>query len=620
MAEKKSNKEVNSSQVYVTDTILRDAHQSLIATRLRTEDMLPICKKLDQVGYWSLECWGGATFDACLRFLKEDPWERLRKLREAIPNTRLQMLLRGQNLLGYRHYADDVVGKFVELSADNGIDVFRIFDAMNDVRNLRTAITAVKAAKKHAQGTICYTTSPVHTIQQFVVMAKEMEGMGCDSIAIKDMAGLLTPAATAELVKELVASLKVPVFIHSHSTSGLAEMCQMKAIENGCRHIDTAISAFAGGTSHPPTESMVAALRGTPYDTGLDLELLQEIGFYFHQVRKKYHQFESEFTCLDTRVQVNQVPGGMISNLSNQLKQQNALGKMNAVLSEIPRVRQDLGYPPLVTPTSQIVGAQAVMNVLTGKRYQTITNEVKLYLQGKYGKTQGTINKALKLQAIGQEEAIDIRPADLIPNELDKLAFEIHSLANSEEDVLIYAMFPEIGKEFLQQRRDGALVPEPLEPANAAAVAAANNPIPVEFEVTLHGETYHMRVDGTGHKSMRKRPFYVTVDGVPEEILLEVTKVINPDGSKSTAQEAGDKQSKRRRANKPGDVTSTMPGTIIDVLVKSGANVKAGDPVLVMEAMKMETEIHAPVAGTIKSVNVQKGDLVNPDETLVEIE
>jgi len=618
MAEKKNSK-ASSSRVHITDTILRDAHQSLIATRMRTEDMLPICKKLDQVGYWSLECWGGATFDACLRFLKEDPWDRLRKLREALPNTRLQMLLRGQNLLGYRHYADDVVTRFVELAAENGIDVFRIFDAMNDVRNLKTAVTAVKAARKHAQGTICYTTSPVHTIQQFVTMAKEMEAMGCDSIAIKDMAGLLTPTATAELVKGLVASLKVPVFLHSHATAGLAEMCQLKAIENGCRHIDTAISAFAGGTSHPPTESMVAALKGTEYDTGLDLELLQEIGFYFHQIRKKYHQFESEFTCLDTRVQVNQVPGGMISNLSNQLKQQNALNKMNAVLSEIPRVRQDLGFPPLVTPTSQIVGTQAVMNVLTGKRYQTITNEVKLYLQGKYGKTQGAINKALKLQAIGQEEAIDVRPADLIPNELDKLAFEIHSLAESEEDVLIYAMFPEIGREFLQQRRDGTLVPEPLEPANAAA-AGGNNPIPVEFQVTLHGETYNMRVDGTGHKSMRKRPFYVTVDGVPEDILLEVTKVINPDGSKASTQETGDKESKRRRANKPGDVTTTMPGTIIDVLVKLGDAVKAGDPVLVAEAMKMETEIHAPVAGTVKRINVQKGDLVNPDETLIEIE
>ncbi len=604
------------SKVYITDTVLRDGHQSLIATRMRTEDMLPICKKLDQVGFWSLECWGGATFDACLRFLKEDPWERLRLLREELPNTRLQMLLRGQNLLGYRHYADDVVRKFVELAADNGIDVFRIFDAMNDVRNLQTAIEAVKKADKHAQGTISYTTSPVHTTKQFVDMAVTMQGMGCDSIAIKDMAGLLTPHKTAELIAALNDAVDVPLFLHSHSTAGLAEMCQLKAIENGCRHIDTAISSFAGGTSHPPTESMVAALRGTTYDTGLNLELLQEIGFYFREVRKKYHQFESEFAALDTRVQVNQVPGGMISNLSNQLKQQDALGKMNAVLAEIPRVRKDLGFPPLVTPTSQIVGTQAVMNVMTGERYSSITNEVKLYLQGRYGKAPGKVNEALKMQAIGNEDIIDCRPADLIPNELDKLAFEIHSLAESEEDVLTYAMFPDIAQEFLQQRRDDKLVPEPLEPVTAAS--SSSKPIPVEFEVTLHGETYNIRVDGTGHKSMAKRPFYVTVDGIPEQIMLETIEVINPDGS--TAASSNEQQSKRRRASKPGDVTTTMPGTIIDVLVKEGDSIEAGAAVLITEAMKMETEIHAPVSGTVKAVNIQKGDAVNPDETLIEIE
>ena len=606
------------SQVYITDTTLRDGHQSLIATRLRTEDMLPICKQLDQIGFWSLECWGGATFDACIRFLKEDPWERLRQLRDAIPNTRLQMLLRGQNLLGYRHYADDVVSKFIELAADNGIDVFRIFDAMNDVRNLSTAITAVKRANKHAQGTLCYTTSPVHTIEQFVELGKQLQDLHCDSVAIKDMAGLLTPLKTAELVSALVQALEIPVFIHSHSTAGIAEMCQMQAIEHGCRHIDTAISSFAGGTSHPPTESMVAALRGTEYDTGLDLERLQEIGFYFREVRKKYHQFESEFAALDTRVQVNQVPGGMISNLSNQLKQQGALGKMNDVLAEIPRVRQDLGFPPLVTPTSQIVGTQAVMNVMTGERYKTITNEVKLYIQGRYGQPPGKINQALKMQAIGQEDAIDCRPADLIPNELDKLTFEIHSLADSEEDVLTYAMFAEIGQEFLQQRRDNALVPEPLEPVNANN--SGNKPIPVEFEVTIHGETYHIRVDGTGHKNMEKRPFYITIDGVPEEILLETLETINPDGTTSAPSHGGDQQSKRRRASKPGDVTTTMPGTIIDILVQTGDDITAGTPLLVTEAMKMETEIHAPITGTVNAIHVQKGDAVNPDETLLEIE
>ncbi|MGD2083592.1 MAG: pyruvate carboxylase subunit B, partial [Chromatiales bacterium] len=350
------------SKVRVTEVILRDAHQSLIATRMRTEDMLPVCDKLDAIGYWSLECWGGATFDACVRFLKEDPWERLCKLREALPKTRLQMLLRGQNLLGYRHYSDDVVRAFVQRAADNGMDVFRIFDALNDLRNLRTAVESTKAAGKHAQGTICYTVSPVHDIRGFAEQAKELERMGCDSVAIKDMAGLLTPYATADLVKAIKDRVDIPMNLHSHATSGLAAMCHLKAIENGCDHVDTAVSSFAGGTSHPPTESLVAALRGTDHDTGLDLEAIQDIGMYFLQVRQKYHQFESSYTGVDTRVQVNQVPGGMISNLAHQLKEQNALDRMNEVLEEIPRVRKDLGYPPLVTPTSQIVGTQAVLN------------------------------------------------------------------------------------------------------------------------------------------------------------------------------------------------------------------------------------------------------------------
>ncbi|MBF0125438.1 MAG: pyruvate carboxylase subunit B, partial [Magnetococcales bacterium] len=370
------------SKVYITDTILRDAHQSLIATRMRTEDMLPACSQLDAIGYWSLEVWGGATFDSCLRFLKEDPWERLRVLRAALPNTRLQMLLRGQNLLGYRHYADDVVQAFVKRSAANGIDVFRIFDALNDLRNLRVAIDAVKACGKHAQGAISYTVSPVHSISGFVAQAQELASMGCDSIAIKDMAGLLTPMVTANLFRALRAAVSLPLHLHSHTTAGLAEMCHLKAIENGCSHIDTAVSAFAGGTSHVPTESMVAALRNTPYDTGLDLEALQVVGFHFLSVRKKYHQYESEYTGVDTRVQINQVPGGMISNLAQQLREQNSLKRMDDVLAEIPRVREDLGFPPLVTPTSQIVGSQAVFNVLAASRYQTITNEVKRYLQG----------------------------------------------------------------------------------------------------------------------------------------------------------------------------------------------------------------------------------------------
>ncbi len=605
------------SRVYITDTVLRDGHQSLIATRMRTEDMLPICSKLDQVGFWSLEVWGGATFDACLRFLKEDPWERLKKLRKALPNTRLQMLLRGQNLVGYRHYSDDAVKAFVQRSADDGIDVFRIFDALNDTRNLRTATQAVRDAGKHAQGTICYTTSPVHDVPQFVNMAKELEQMGSDSIAIKDMAGLLTPQATYDLVTALRAAVDVPVHVHSHATAGLSEMCQLRAIDAGCRHIDTAISAFAGGTSHSPTESIVAALRGTEYDTELDLVQLQEIGFYFYEIRKKYHRFESAFTGVDTRVQVNQVPGGMISNLANQLREQGALDKMSAVLEEIPKVRADLGYPPLVTPTSQIVGTQAVINVLSGARYKSVTNETKLYLEGRYGKAPGPVNTVVRRLAIGNHDVIEERPADLLPDEMDTLTREIGELAKSPEDILSYAMFPEVGREFLEDRQAGKLVPEPLELIGEEPVK--EGVATTEFNVTLHGETYHVQLRGTGHRAQAKRPFYMTVDGMPEEVIVEALNEISLDEEGEAAPKVH-RGSKRPRASKEGDVTTSMPGTIVDVLVKEGDKVEAGSPVIVTEAMKMETEIQAPISGTVSEIHVQKGDSVNPDEALIEIE
>ena len=607
------------SKVHITDTVLRDAHQSLLATRMRTEDMLPICSKLDAIGFWSLEMWGGATFDACIRFLKEDPWERLRQLREALPNTQLQMLLRGQNLLGYRHYSDDVTRAFVKSAADNGIDVFRIFDALNDVRNMQVSIEAVKQAGKHAQGAISYTISPVHSNKQFVDMALTLQKLGCDSIAIKDMAGLLTPMATADLVKSLVAALEIPVHLHSHATAGLASMCQLKAIENGCRHIDTAISSLSGGTSHPPTESMVAAMRDTEYDTGLDLPALQEIGFYFYEVRKKYHQFESEFTGLDTRVQNNQVPGGMISNLSNQLKEQGALDHMNAVLEEIPRVRADLGYPPLVTPTSQIVGTQALLNVLSDSRYQNITNEVKLYLQGKYGKPPAKVSADVRQQAIGNEDVITCRPADLLNPEMNRLRDEIGSLAESEEDVLTYAMFPDIGREFLEQRQAGTLTPEVLEPlpGDSQSYRAAAT----EFNVGIHGENYHIKVTGTGYKRDDKRAFFINIDGSPEEVIVEsLDEIITADSNGLSQPTNKAKGSSRLKATEPGHVTTSMPGIIVEVLVAVGDQVSAGDPVLVTEAMKMETEVQAPIAGTIKAIHAQKGDSVNPDEALVEIE
>lgn len=441
-------------QIKISELVLRDGHQSLIATRMRTEDMLPICAKLDRVGFWSLEAWGGATFDACVRFLKEDPWERLKRLRAALPNTRINMLLRGQNLLGYRHYADDVVRAFVQKAADNGVDVFRVFDAMNDTRNMRVSIEAVKKSGKHAQGAICYTVSPVHDIAYFVAMARTLADMGVDSIAIKDMAGLLTPYVAYDLVKAIKAAVDLPVNTHSHATAGLSTMVHLKAVEAGADVIDCCISAFSEGASHATTESMVAALQGSGYDTGLDLPLLQEIAAYFREVRKKYWQFEMDDHFVDTRILLSQVPGGMISNLANQLKEQGALNRMDEVMAEIPRVREDLGYPPLVTPTSQIVGTQAVLNVLTGGRYKSVTNEVKSYLLGRYGAAPGKVNEEVRKLAVGNQEVITCRPADLIGEELDKLRAEAEGLAKCDEDVLTYAMFPDLGRTFLQEREN----------------------------------------------------------------------------------------------------------------------------------------------------------------------
>jgi len=612
------------AKIQITELVLRDGHQSLIATRMRTEDMLPICAKLDNVGYWSLEAWGGATFDACVRFLKEDPWERLKTLRKALPNSRIQMLLRGQNLLGYRHYSDDVVRAFVQKCADNGIDVFRVFDAMNDVRNLRISIEAVKKAGKHAEGTICYTTSPVHDIPHFVAMAKELEAMGCDTIAVKDMAGLLTPYTTAELMKQLTATVRLPIHLHSHATSGLSSMCHLKAVENGALLLDTCLSAFSEGASHSTTESIVAALAGTEYDTGLSLPALQEISAYFREVRKKYWQFESAFTGVDTRVLVNQVPGGMISNLSNQLKEQGALDRMDEVLAEIPRVREDLGYPPLVTPTSQIVGTQSVLNVLTGERYKSVTTEVKHYLQGYYGKAPGPINEQVRRMAIGNAALIECRPADLLEDELDKLRQEAEGLARSEEDVLTYAMFPDLARTFFQERAAGSLKPEPLLPKEAAQPGGKRF-APNEFHVTLHGETYHIKLTGSGAPGEEPRPFYVLVDGVSEEVAIETLSEVEV-GAGSTGGERAKAKVKpaagggRPAATHKGHVTTAMPGTIVDVLVDTGKKVKAGDPVLVIEAMKMENEIQAPISGTVANIFVSKGDAVKPNEALIEIQ
>jgi pyruvate carboxylase subunit B len=610
------------AKTLISELVLRDGHQSLIATRMRTEDMLPICSKLDSIGFWSMEAWGGATFDACVRFLKEDPWERLKKLRKALPNSRIQMLLRGQNLLGYRHYSDDVVRAFVNKSADNGVDVFRIFDAMNDMRNLRVSIEAVKKAGKHAEGCISYTTSPVHDIPQFVKLACELEALGCDAITIKDMAGLLTPYATAELVTALRAAVSLPIHLHSHSTSGLSAMCFLKAVEAGATMLDTCNSSFGEGASHSSTESIVAALQGTPYDTGLDLSAIQEVTAYFTEVRKKYWQFESAFTGVDTRVLVNQVPGGMISNLSSQLKELDALERMDEVLDEIPRVREDMGYPPLVTPTSQIVGTQAVLNVLTGARYKSVTNEVKNYLLGLYGKAPGKVNGHVRKQAVGDGEVVTCRPADLLEDEMDKLRIVCEDFAKSEEDILTYAMFPELAKTFLQERNAGSLNPEPLL-TREAATTSSERYAPNEFKVTLHGETFHIKLTGSGHHGETQRPFYVSVDGISEEVIVETLNEIEVSGGKGNGKKKAAEPvsaAKRPRPSHQGCVTTAMPGTIVDVKARVGDKVEAGDGVLVIEAMKMENEIQAPHGGIVISVHVEKGDSVAPDETLVEIQ
>lgn len=590
----------------ITDVTLRDAHQCLIATRLRTEDMLPICHQMDKIGFWAMEVWGGATYDACLRFLKEDPWLRLRQLRKALPNTRLSMLLRGQNLLGYRHYADDVVKEFVRLSVKNGVDVFRVFDALNDVRNLKVSIEAIKKHKAHAQGAISYTTSPVHTLDNFVEMGTKMAEMGCDSIAIKDMAGLLTPSATVELYQALSQATELPIHIHSHATSGLASICLYQAVLAGCQHIDTAISSFSGGASHPATEVFVAAFAKTEYDTGLDLNLLLEINDYFQEIRLKYKQFESEGSRIDPRVQLYQVPGGMISNLYNQLKEQQSLDKMDAVHAEIPRVRRDLGYPPLVTPTSQVVGTQAVLNVLTGKRYESITNEVKLYCQGKYGSPPGKVSPSLRKKAIGHTEVIDVRPADLLPCELNQLRQDIGSLAENDEDILTFAMFPEVGRQFLEERKNNTLQPEPLIVSDEGSGQEKSS----EFEISLHGESYHVKVAGFGVCDHSRQGIYLWVDGVPEEVVIHYPEAVEPFAAHAPTS---------RDRSTPGDIHVAMPGSIVSVHVSEGDKVAEGQVLLVLEAMKMETEIAAPFAGVVASVFCKKGDKVTPEQVLVRI-
>ncbi len=590
-----------TNQLKITDVVLRDAHQSLFATRLRIEDMLPIAEKLDKIGYWSLETWGGATFDSCIRYLGEDPWERLRLLKEAMPNTPQQMLLRGQNLLGYRHYADDVVETFVERAAETGMDVFRVFDAMNDVRNLDTAVKAVIKSGKHAQGTISYTDSPVHTLDTWVEMGKKLEDLGCHSIAIKDMAGLLRPHDAAELVSRLKESCSIPLALHSHATTGMSVATCHKAVEAGLDMLDTAISSMSMTYGHSPTESFVAMLQGTDRDTGLDLNQLEEIAAYFREVRKKYAPFEGALKGVDSRILVAQVPGGMLTNLESQLREQNAGDKIDAVLEEIPNVRKDLGYLPLVTPTSQIVGTQAVINVLTGERYKTITKETAGVLKGEYGAAPAPVNKELQARVLDGAEPITCRPADLIDPEMDKLSAALEGKVESDnlelaenkiDDVLTYALFPQVGLDFIKNRNN----PEAFEPVptleSAEAAAKKEN---TQYDVVVNGSLFNVEVAPGG----------------------TIAQVLPTSACAAPATKVEETPAAPSADAKP--LLSPMAGNIVRISVAPGDQVNDGDVVVILEAMKMETEIRCNQSGTVAHIFAKEGESVPAAAPLLQI-
>ncbi|MBY8273373.1 sodium-extruding oxaloacetate decarboxylase subunit alpha [Vibrio fluvialis] len=593
-----------SKPLAITDVVLRDAHQSLFATRLRLEDMLPIAAELDKVGYWSLETWGGATFDACIRYLGEDPWERLRALKQAMPNTPMQMLLRGQNLLGYRHYADDVVAKFVERAHTNGMDVFRIFDAMNDVRNFEKAVKATIEVGAHAQGTLSYTTSPVHNTDTWVDLAKRLEDLGCHSLCIKDMSGLLKPYEAEELIRRIKASCSVPLALHCHATTGLSTATAIKAVEAGIDILDTAISSMSQTYGHTPTETVVAMLQGTERDTNLKLEQLDPIAAYFRDVRKKYAKFEGQLKGVDSRILIAQVPGGMLTNMESQLKEQGAADRMDEVLQEIPRVREDLGFIPLVTPTSQIVGTQAVINVLTGERYKSITKETAGVLKGEYGAAPAPVNAALQAKVLDGAEAITCRPADLLQAEMDHLTADLLAKATADgislaedvvDDVLTYALFPQVGLKFLKNRHNpDAFEPAPgCEPAPAAAPVVSASSGGVEtYSVRVDGQVYNVEVGPQGQ-----------LTSVIPTAATQAAPVIAPAETVSDAEA----------------VPAPLAGNIFKINVQTGSEVAEGDILIVLEAMKMETEIRAARGGVVQDLHVKEGDSVTVGAPLLSL-
>lgn len=596
-----------TKKIAITDVVLRDAHQSLFATRLRLDDMLPIAAELDNIGYWSLEAWGGATFDACIRFLGEDPWVRLRELKKAIPKTPLQMLLRGQNLLGYRHYADDVVDRFVERAVDNGMSVFRVFDAMNDPRNMQQALKAVRKNGAHAQGTLSYTTSPVHTLETWLNTTEQLLEIGIDSLVIKDMSGILTPVDAYKLVSEIKQRYDVQLHLHCHSTTGLAEMTLLKAVEAGVDGIDTAISSMSGTYGHPATEALVAALQDTQYDTGLNIQQLEKIAAYFRNVRKKYAKFEGQLRGVDSRILVAQVPGGMLTNLESQLKQQNASDKIDLVLEEIPKVRADLGYIPLVTPTSQIVGTQSVINVLMGERYKSIAKETAGILKGEYGRTPAPVNSELQARVLEGGQPITDRPADHLAPEMDKLIAEVKQQAkekgiqlaeNEIDDVLIVALFPQVGLKFLENR---------------------GNPDAFEPTPTLENKTTESKINEKSTALSAKTPQGPAVYTVELEGKAFVVKVSEGGeiGQISAATPTPSAPATAPTSTEGTPVSAPMAGNIWKVVATEGQRVAEGDVLLILEAMKMETEIRASKAGVVQGIRVKTGDSVAVGATLM---
>jgi len=602
-----SSNQNSNAKLGITEVVLRDAHQSLLATRMRIDDMLPIAEKLDAIGYWSMESWGGATFDSCIRFLGEDPWDRIREIKKVMPNTPQQMLFRGQNILGYRHYADDVVDKFVERCAVNGIDVFRVFDAMNDMRNMTTALKAVKNVGKHAQGTLSYTVSPVHNAQLWLDMARQLEDAGADSICIKDMAGLLKPYVGYDLVTELKKVVSIPIQLHAHATTGLSTATITKCVEAGIDNVDTSISSMSMTYGHSATESVVSIFEGSGRDTGLDIAKLEEISAYFREVRKKYADFEGSLKGVDSRILVAQVPGGMLTNMENQLRQQGAEDKIDDVLAEIPRVRKDLGYIPLVTPTSQIVGTQAVINVLMGERYKNIAKETAGVLRGEYGATPAAVNSDLQARVLEDgESAITCRPADNIAAEMNALTDEFMGLAKEHsletkngddlvDDVLTYALFPQVGLNYIKNRNNpSAFEPAPSGKSKAVPTTESGDEI---YTVEVSGQQYTVTVTDGGD-------------------LSNVSPVNAPH---SNASSSADNASETAPLTGGNAIPAPLAGNVISVPVTVGQQVNAGDTLLVLEAMKMETNISAPQSGQVTEISVREGDSVTVGDTLISI-